>query len=67
MSNITIQGMKPIVKIDEYISDETYTKEISVFGIKIKTVVKTDKRSERKDTPIGFQTMNNILDHYPEV
>lgn len=59
--------MKPIVKIDEYITDEIYTKEISVFGINIKTVVKTDNRSERKGTPIGFQTMNNILDHYPEV
>ena len=59
--------MKPIVKIDEYIIDETYTKEISVFGIKIKSVVKTDKRSERKESPIGFQTMNNILDHYPDV
>lgn len=59
--------MKPIVSINEVFTDETYTKEISVFGIKIKTVVKTDKRSERKDTPIGFQTMNNILDHYPEV
>ena len=59
--------MKPIVKIDEYISDETYTKEISVFGIKIKTIVKTDKRSERKESPIGFQTMNNFLDHYPDV
>ncbi len=59
--------MKPIVKIDEYISDETYTKEISVFGIKIKSVVKTDKRSERKESPIGFQTMNNILDHYTDI
>lgn len=59
--------MKPIVKIDEYITDETYTKEISVFGIRIKTVVKTDKRSEKKESPIGFQMMNNILDHYPDV
>ena len=59
--------MKPIVKIDEYITDEIYTKEISVFGIKIKSVAKTDKRSEKKESPIGFQTMNNILDHYPDV
>lgn len=59
--------MKPIVKIDEYISDETYTKEIYVFGIKMKSVVKTDQRSERKESPIGFQTMNNILDHYPDI
>lgn len=59
--------MKPIVKIDEYISDGIYSKEISVFGIKIKSVVKTDKRSEKKESPIGFQMMNNILDHYPEV
>ena len=55
------------MKIDEYITDEIYTKEISVFGIKIKTIVKTDKRSERKESPIGFQTMNNILDHYTDI
>ena len=59
--------MKPIVSINEVFTDETYTKEISVFGIKMKSVVKTDKRSERKESPIGFQTMNNILDHYPDV
>lgn len=59
--------MKPIVSINEVFTDETYSKEISVFGIKIKSVVKTDKRSERKESPIGFQTMNNILDHYPDV
>ncbi len=59
--------MGPIVKIEECYSDETYTKEISVMGVRVKTVVKTDKRSERKETPIGFQTMNNILDHYPDV
>lgn len=55
------------MSINEVFSDETYSKEIRVFGIKIKTVIKTDNRSERKDTPIGFQTMNNILDHYPDV
>ena len=55
------------MSINEVFTDETYTKEISVFGIKIKTIVKTDKRSERKESPIGFQTMNNILDHYPDV
>ena len=59
--------MKPIVSINEVFTDETYTKEISVFGIKIKTIVKTDKRSERKESPIGFQTMNNILDHYTDI
>ena len=59
--------MKPIVSINEVFTDETYTKEISVFGIKIKTIVKTDKRSERKESPIGFQTMNNILDHYSDI
>ncbi len=59
--------MKPIVKIEECYSDETYTKEISVMGVRVKTVVKTDKRSEKKETPIGFQTMNNILNHYPDV
>lgn len=59
--------MKPIVSINEVFTDETYTKEISVFDIKIKTIVKTDKRSDKKESPIGFQTMNNILDHYPEV
>ena len=59
--------MKPIVSINEVFTDETYTKEISVFGIKIKTIVKTDKRSDKKESPIGFQTMNNILDHYPDV
>ena len=59
--------MKPIVSINEVFTDETYTKEINVFGIKIKTIVKTDKRSERKESPIGFQTMNNILDHYTDI
>lgn len=59
--------MKPIVSINEVFTDETYSKEISVFGIKMKSVVKTNKRSERKESPIGFQTMNNILDHYPDV
>jgi len=59
--------MKPIVSINEVFTDETYTKEISVFDIKIKTIVKTDKRSDKKESPIGFQTMNNILDHYPDV
>lgn len=59
--------MKPIVSINEVFTDETYSKEISVFGIKMKSVVKTDKRSEKKESPIGFQTMNNILDHYPDV
>lgn len=55
------------MKIEECYSDETYTKEISVMGVRVKTVVKTDKRSEKKETPIGFQTMNNILNHYPDV
>ena len=59
--------MKPIVSINEVFTDETYTKEINVFGIKIKTVVKTDKRSEKKESPIGFQTMNNLLDHYTDI
>lgn len=55
------------MRINEYFSDEKYTKVISVFGITVKAIPKTDKRSERKDNPIGSQTMNNILDHYPEV
>ncbi len=64
---IKIERMRPIVKIEECFSNETYTKEISVLGIRVKTIVKTDRRSERKENPIGFQTMNNILDHYPDV
>lgn len=59
--------MKPIVKVDEFLSDEGYSKDVTVFGIKVYSIVKTDKRAEQKDSPIGFQTMNNILDHYPEV
>lgn len=58
--------MKPIVKVDELLSDEGYSKDITVFGIKVYSIVKTGKRAEQKDSPIGFQTMNNILDHYPE-
>lgn len=59
--------MRPIVKIEESFSDEVYTKDIIILGVRVKSIVKTDRRSERKENPIGFQTMNNILDHYPDV
>jgi hypothetical protein len=59
--------MRPIVKIEESSSDEVYTKDIIILGVRVKSIVKTDRRSERKENPIGFQTMNNILDHYSDV
>ena len=59
--------MRPIVKIEESFSDEVYTKDIIILGVRVKSIVKTDRRSERKENPIGFQTMNNILDHYSDV
>lgn len=62
-----IERMRPIVKIEESFSDEVYTKDIIILGVRVKSIVKTDRRSERKENPIGFQTMNNILDHYPDV
>lgn len=62
-----IERMRPIVKIEESFSDEVYTKDIIILGVRVKSIVKTDKRSERKENPIGFQTMNNILDHYSDV
>lgn len=62
-----IERMRPIVKIEESFSDEVYTKDIIIHGVRVKSIVKTDRRSERKENPIGFQTMNNILDHYSDV
>ena len=62
-----IERMRPIVKIEESFSDEVYTKDIIILGVRVKSIVKTDRRSERKENPIGFQTMNNILDHYSDV
>ena len=62
-----IERMRPIVKIEESFSDEVYTKDIIILGVRVKSIVKTDRRSERKEKPIGFQTMNNILDHYSDV
>lgn len=60
-------NVRPIVKIEESFSDEVYTKDIIILGVRVKSIVKTDRRSERKENPIGFQTMNNILDHYSDV
>lgn len=62
-----IERMRPIVKIEESFSDKVYTKDIIILGVRVKSIVKTDNRSERKGTPIGLQAMNNILDHYPDV
>ena len=59
--------MRPIIKVDELLSDEGYSKDITVFGVKVYSIVNTDKRAEHKDSPIGFQTMNNILDHYTDI
>lgn len=57
-----------MIRIEEIISDEVYSKIVKVFGIKVYSVVKSDKSTPSKKEPqIGFQTMNNILDHYPDV
>ena len=67
LDTMEIERMRPIVKIEESFSDEVYTKDIIILGVGVKSIVKTDRRSERKENPIGFQTMNNILDHYSDV
>lgn len=57
------------IRIEECFSDEVYTKSIKIFGVKVYSLIKKDERTntEKKDAPIGFQTMNNILDHYSEL
>lgn len=58
-----------IIRIEESFSDEVYSKSLKILGIQVYSLVKKDERThaEKKDTPIGFQTMNNILDHYSEL
>lgn len=58
-----------MIRIEECFSDEVYTKSIKIFGVKVYSLIKKDERTntEKKDAPIGFQTMNNILDHYSEL
>ena len=58
-----------MIRIEESFSDEVYTKWIKIFGVKVYSLIKKDERTntEKKDAPIGFQTMNNILDHYTEL